>query len=322
MMKIKRLLIIFCSFSIVAMSNIANTMERNGRMLSEKGKDQHGRVLVSCICEDLFNHYNKPFADIDKLVPSVNSSQPQVDFPAYVNTLNVWLKEAETKPNPFFTIIDGEAVFGESNSNLPISPTTFMVTGGVNNCVALTFWGSNPENGDYFVGLAHIARINSISTIEPLLDKFIKYPTKRITLHSGYKSAHLLEIYNYIISKGLEIESAIINQAFHSAGDDKVNITYHPQYFEKSSIDEIDSSKSLKDLVISNFIRIQAPSNIILHIPTGTLVPIDSGYIAFLSSKSSTFRNFCEQVLRRKNIPMKDPVEQIKLIELTLKDHL
>jgi len=316
-MQLKRTFVVLCFLSLLAIQDAAYAMKRLGNILVEQGEDQHGRSLTHVINPALYDRANEPFTDIDRLPSFVVPSRQQVTFLSYTNALNEWLKASDSKPNPFFIIIDGEAVFRESNLKAPQPPTTYMVTGGVNNCVALTLWGHDPQSGDYFVGLAHIARINKISSIEPLLDKFTRYSVKSITLHSGYKSDHLLEIANFIASKGLTIESAFINKAYHKVDNtNKVSITYHPQYFEKSTIDEIDVSKNTIDLIKEHFIKIQIPSHIILHIPTGGLVPIDPRYIDYLLQESSTFRRFSEQVLRRKDLPMKNPTESIKLMEL------
>lgn len=248
-------------------------MVRQGTSLVVATTDPLGRPATTVISEEMFNRLNRPFVTIDPLLPPPSSDES--DFEEFMRTV-----EAEKEPGrlrQIFSIREKEAVVIEGN--LEETPVfTYVVTGGIHNCVAIALRGSNDETGDFFTGLAHVRRKNKTASIKPLLDTLSKYPNKRITLHSGYKSETLLNIFQCIINNGLKVTSVYVNNAYHAVHNDEVKITYHPQYFGKESTSEIDDTAPYLALFPPVHGRNQRASNVIVEVRTGKLVEIPAAY--------------------------------------------
>lgn len=261
----------------------------SGKTLKHIGYDECNWKVTHIVNSFMYEAKNKSFEQLDKIA-SLGGPKCDIDFSLFSNTVNSLIQTNQI--NPLFPIIEGEAIYHERNSTHPCS-TIFMLTGGLHNCVGLTFWGSN-ENGDNFVGLVHFARFNQVSSIDSFLDVFMKYSTRRITLHTGYKSEHLKALVAYLTEKGFIIDHVFVGQAYHEVVESEkiINIYCPPQYF---GVDEIDVSKSVSQLIGSNFMQLQIPSNIILHVPTGNLVPVTDTYLNFLLLHETSFRKFIER---------------------------
>ncbi|MBY0461658.1 MAG: hypothetical protein K2Q34_00545 [Alphaproteobacteria bacterium] len=283
-------------------------MERQGTSLTVKTTDPLGRPASTVISEELFNKLNRPFAAIDSLIPPAPSLD-ESDFAEFMRTV-----EAEKEPGrlrQIFSIREKEAVIIEGR--LEDSPAfTYFVTGGIHNCVAIALWGCNAETGDFFTGLAHVRRKNRTTSIKPLLDTLLKYPTKRITLHSGYKSETLLNIFQYITSNGLEVTSVYVNNAYHAVQNDAVKVTYHPHYFGKTRTSEIEDNVSYFSLFPPVHGQNQRASNVIIEVKTGRLVEIPARYhVDLLMSKGKNFVSLSDSL----RIPGLQTKEDFKIYE-------
>ncbi|MBY0281026.1 MAG: hypothetical protein K2W94_02595 [Alphaproteobacteria bacterium] len=249
-------------------------MERQGTSLIAKTTDPLGRPANAFISEEMFNQLNRPFAEIDLLQPPPLTSN-ESDFTNFLRAVEA---EENGGLKKIFSIREKEAVImeGQLEDDFLFS---YFVTGGIHNCVAIALYGCNPETGTFFTGLAHVRRKNKPSVIKPLLDKLSAYPNQRITLHSGYKSETLLNIFQYIFSRGgLAVTSVYVNSAYHAVQNDQVSITYHPQYFGKTSTSEIPDNTSYFSLFPPVHGQNQRASNVIIEVKTGRLVEIPAAY--------------------------------------------
>ena len=250
--------------------NDSYEMTRQGNALIWKGNDDKSRAVESIISLEEFEAFNQHFTQIDA-VPFDKSKAKEMDE----DELRKLLEEHSKTPK-FFSLIDGEGVFFEGNIRDKIVP--YFVTGGVYNCVTMTLYGKS-SGGRIFSSLVHIARGNNVDSIDNFLKPFLKFKEKHVTLRSHYKSETLLNVFNYIKNQKLCVNSVYVNDVHHSVKDDDISIIYHPKYFGKNNIDEIDNSQSILELVNSVAIQTRRPSSVILNAKTGKILEIPDSFI-------------------------------------------
>lgn len=246
-------------------------MTRQGNTLVWEEKDANERPVKNMISSEEFEKLNTPFAQINS-VPFDRSKATQINEVELKKLL-----DEHSNPNSpnFFSIIDGEGVFFEGTIKDKIIP--YFVTGGVHNCVAVTLHGRN--GGRIFSALVHIARSNDITSMDTFLKPFLKFKEKQITLRSHYKSETLLNTFNYITGKKLQVNSVYVNDAYHSVNGGQINITFHPTYYRKNDIDGMDSSQPILRRSIPLLMEKMRPCAVILNSKTGKILEIPDSFV-------------------------------------------
>lgn len=249
-----------------------NLFKRQGNSLFCEKMDDKNRTIKTIISSEKFNELNQPFAQIDA-APFNKLTATQINEVEFEGLI-----KGHTKSSPnFFSLIDGEGVLFQGTQKNKLIP--FFATGGVHNCVAIALHGKNSKNNRIFSALVHFARGNTLESLNEFLTPLSKYQEQHIDIRSHYKSETLLNIFKYIRSKELRINSVYVNDAHHSVKDNEITITYHPTYFGKNNINDINISQSLQDLMSPITLEIRRSSAVILTTKTGTILEIPDKFV-------------------------------------------